>query len=59
MSEHALQCPHCWDEMTLRVDAPPGTSKNQEIMCDTCSRTVPVQVDCDMKGNIRVKIAAK
>lgn len=47
--EVALQCPYCWEEITLLVD---GSIENQEYIedCEVCCRPIDFVVEVDEKG---------
>lgn len=54
--EVALQCPHCWEEITLLVD---GSIELQEYIedCEVCCRPIDFVIEVDEQG--QVKVAAR
>jgi hypothetical protein len=54
--EVALQCPYCWEEITLLVD---GSIELQEYIedCEVCCRPIDFVVEVDEQG--QVKVAAR
>jgi hypothetical protein len=54
--EVALQCPYCWEEITLLID---GSIELQEYIedCEVCCRPIDFVVEVDEQG--QVKVAAR
>jgi len=52
--EVASQCPYCWEEITLLVDA---SIENQEYIedCEVCCRPIDFIVEVDEQGSARVQ----
>jgi hypothetical protein len=51
--EVALQCPYCWEEITLLVD---GSIELQEYIedCEVCCRPIDFVVEVDEQGQVKV-----
>jgi hypothetical protein len=51
--EVALQCPYCWEEITLLVD---GSVEMQEYIedCEVCCRPIDFVVEVDEQGQVKV-----
>jgi len=51
--EVALQCPYCWEEITLLVD---GSIEMQEYIedCEVCCRPIDFVVEVDEQGHVKV-----
>jgi hypothetical protein len=51
--EVALQCPYCWEEITLLVD---GSIELQEYIedCEVCCRPIDFVVETDEQGQVKV-----
>ncbi|MCP4877865.1 MAG: CPXCG motif-containing cysteine-rich protein [Gammaproteobacteria bacterium] len=52
--EASLQCPYCWEEITLLVD---GSIENQEYIedCEVCCRPIDFAVEVDEQGDTRIE----
>jgi hypothetical protein len=51
--EVALQCPYCWEEITLLID---GSIELQEYIedCEVCCRPIDFVVEVDEQGQVKV-----
>lgn len=51
--EVALQCPYCWEDITLLVD---GSIEMQEYIedCEVCCRPIDFVVEVDEQGHAKV-----
>ena len=51
--EVALQCPYCWEEITLLVD---GSIELQEYIedCEVCCRPIDFVVETNEQGLVKV-----
>jgi glucose/arabinose dehydrogenase len=56
--EVALQCPYCWEEITLLVD---GSIETQEYIedCEVCCRPIDFMVEVDDDGLAQVQVQAQ
>ena len=52
--EVALQCPYCWERITLLIDASIESQEYTED-CEICCRPIDFAVDVDEQGRARVQ----
>ena len=52
--EVALQCPYCWEDITLLVD---GSIEMQEYIedCEVCCRPIDFSVEVDENDEVKVQ----
>ena len=52
--EVALQCPYCWEDITLMID---GSIETQEYTedCEVCCRPIDIIVEVNDQGQARVQ----
>ena len=48
--DYTFQCPHCWDEISIRLDPTAGKKQTFSYDCEICCRAISITVEFEAGG---------